>query len=207
MKSRFLCTVMISLAIASLLGGCSGANLTSAWKQEGYTGKSANILVIGVADRQSRRQIFESTIAGKLRARGINAVPSYTIFPSEELTKQAIVNYSKANNIDSVIVTKVIDSKTVNQRVSHVTGGSSVRYPYHRNYNGWYGDYRYSTQSVVTYDTQYILTNLETNLYLLEAENMVWSVLVELESGNSFDAEINDLSDALVKQLVKDGLI
>ncbi|MDX2479091.1 MAG: hypothetical protein QNK24_01995, partial [Desulfuromusa sp.] len=111
MNSRFSLLVFGSLLMAFLLGGCSTSRLTSAWKQEGYSEKSTNMLVIGVASRDSRRQIFESVIAEKLKARGVNAVKSYTVFKTEELTREAVVDYATRENIDSVVVTKVLDSE------------------------------------------------------------------------------------------------
>ncbi|MDX2481231.1 MAG: hypothetical protein QNK24_12975 [Desulfuromusa sp.] len=207
MKSRISLVLSAFLAIILLLGGCSTSRMTSAWKQEGYTGKSVNMLVIGVTARETRRQIFESVITEKLKARGVNAIPSYTVFTNEELNRQAVIDYAKQENIDSVIVTKVLDSETYNQRVSYVTGGPSTRNPYYRGYNGWYNDYRYSQRSVVTYDTNIILTNLETNLYLLEGESMVWSTLSEVESSDNDGADIDDLSNTIINQMVSDELI
>jgi len=193
--------------VAILLSGCSAAKMTSSWTQEGYTEKSSKILVIGVTQKQSGRQMFEAAIASKLAARGVSSVASYKYFPNEDLTREGIIAFAKENNIDSVMVTKVIDRQTMNQRVSHVTGGPSRYYPYSRRYNGWYGDYHYSRAQVVSYDTQYSWANLETNLYLLDGEDMVWSALTEVEDSNNLSKEINDLGDKLIKQMVAEGLI
>lgn len=210
MNSRFSLLITALLALALLLGGCSAAKLTNSWKQESYTAKSVNMLVIGVSGHKARRQIFEATLTKKLNESGIKAIASYRVFEEKEIDAQTVIDYAKQENIDSVIVTKVLDTESYNQRVSYATGGAPGygpgRNPYYGGFNGWHDDYRYWQTNIVTYDTNYQVANLEANLYQIGGDGMVWSALVEVESVENDKSGIKDLTDLLVKQMRKDGL-
>ncbi len=201
------------MASALLLAGCSAAKLKNSWKADGYTATADRVLVIGVSSNRAARQIFEASTAENLQKLGVAATASYTAFGGEtELNEQLILDYVAKEQVDAVLVTKVLDSQTFNQRVSHATG-TSAGYPginpYYRGFDGWYDDYRYWHTNIVTYDTKFIVSHLESSLYVKEQgkERMVWSALVELESADQDTSGIKDLVKLLVQQLKKDGMI
>lgn len=203
---------IISLLLILLVGGCSTAKVKNVWKETEYKEKTSSILVVGVAIRKGRRQIFEATLAKKLEAHGVRAIPSYTVFTKEEMKEQAVTDFVKEKNIDSVIVVKVLNSEAIKQRVAYTTAYSS-NYPptgmssYSRSFNGWQTEYRYYETKVGTYDTNYVISNLEANLYQRGNKNMVWSALVEVEGVDNDKSGVQDLATSLVKQMLKDGLI
>lgn len=209
MKFQF---TILFLSLSLFFGGCSTVKLQNVWKDVEYTEKTTSILVVGVALRQGRRQIFEATLARKLQDRGVRAIPSYTAFSKEEMTEQAVIDYIKQKKIDSVIVVKVLNSEAIKQRVAYTTS-YIVRAPqpgmnhYSRGFNGWQADYRYWETTIGTYDTNYIVSNLEANLYQQENKRIVWSALVELVGVDNEESGVKDLANTLVKKMLKDGLI
>ena len=181
--------------------------------QEEYKKKTSSILVVGVAIRKGRRQLFETTLAKKLKAHGIRAIPSYTVFSKDEMKEPDVNAYLKEKNIESVIVVKVINSKAIKQRVAQTTyveKSPPLRMnPYFARYDGrgWYADYRYWETTINTYDTNYVISNLEANLYQQGDKNVVWSALVQIDGLDNDKSNVEDLANALIKQMRKDSLI
>jgi hypothetical protein len=202
---------ILFLLLILLLGGCSTAKVQNAWKDPEYSEKTTSILVVGVAIRKGRRQIFEATLAKKLKAAGVRAIPSYTVFPKEEIKEQEAADFIKEKNIDSIIVVKVLNSEAIKQRAAYttyVTRSSPVGMnPYNRGFSGWQTEYRYWQTVVDTYDTNYVISNLEANLYRQGNKKMVWSALVETNSFDSDKSGVEALANALIKQMRKDRLI
>ena len=57
------------------------------------------------------------------------------------------------------------------------------------------------------YDTNYVISNLEANLYQKGNKDVVWSALVEIDGLDNDKSNVDDLANALVKQMRKDRLI
>ena len=112
MKLRSILPVL--LAFALLLGGCSAAKMKSNWKADGYSGKSDRILVLGVSSNRAARQIFEAETVDALKKYGVDAIASYVAFGGDkELDRDIVIKYVQEQGIDSVMVTKVLDTKTL----------------------------------------------------------------------------------------------
>ena len=204
MKIQF---TILSLLLVMIIGGCSTAKVKNVWKETEYKEKTTSILVVGVAIRKGRRQIFEATLAKKLEAHGVRAIPSYTAFSKEEMKEQNVADFVKEKNIDSVIVVKVLNSKAIKQRVAYTTAYTTGPDPFYRGFNGWHTEYRYWETQIGTYDTNYVVSNLEANLYQRGNKKMVWSALVEIDGFDDEKSGVQDLANSLVKQMLKDGLI
>ena len=204
MKIQF---TIISLLLIMISAGCSTAKVKNVWKEAEYKEKTTSILVVGVAIRKGRRQIFEATLAKKLEAHGVRAIPSYTSFTKEEMKEQAVADFVKEKNIDSVIVVKVLNSKAIKQRVAYTTTYTTGPDPFYRGFNGWHTEYRYWETKIGTYDTKYVVSNLEASLYQRGNKKMVWSALVVIEGVDDEKSGVQDLANLLVKQMLKDGLI
>ena len=204
--------ILYTILLAFVLTSCSTATLKSTWKDTESIESIKSVLVVGVAIRKNRRQLFETTLAKMLEANGVRAIPSFTVFPKEEMTDQTTSDYIKRQKIDSVMVVKVLNSRSIKRRVAETTVHTS-NYPpvgkpyYYRRFDGWYADYSYWTTTVATYDTGYVLSNLEANLYQKGNENMVWTSFVEVNAHDDDISGVNDLAKALIKQMKKDGLI
>jgi hypothetical protein len=68
-----------------VVASCSLTNLNAVWKEPQYQGgKIQNVLVIGGSTNQVVRRIFEDEFTARLKTRGTNAIPSYSIFPSKK---------------------------------------------------------------------------------------------------------------------------
>lgn len=203
---KFQMTIL-SLLFILILGGCSTAKVKNAWKETEYQQKTTSILVVAAAIKKGRRQAFEATLAKKLEAYAVKAIPSYTVFAKDEMQEQAVIDFISEKNIDSVIVVKVLNPKAIKQRVAPSDTANTSKNPFYRGFNGWYGDYSYWQNTMGTYDPNYEVSNLEASLYQRGNKKIVWSALVEIDGVDNEKSGIQDLANAIIKQMRKDGLI
>jgi hypothetical protein len=112
-----------------------------------------------------------------------------------KLKKETILNAVNQYENDAVIITHVIgkEEKDVRSR-----GGSAHR--------GFYGFYR-SRYSDPGYSSTTTTVRLETNLYDVKTEKLIWSGKSKTWSKDSKDQIINDVIKALINNLQKNKLI
>ena len=131
--------------IAMFIPACATTTLTSAWKDPSYQGQLSKIMVIGVAKKPLNKRIFEDEFVRQLRARGTNAVASYTVIPDEKQGDNAsIAAKMKEQGADAVLISRLASKKTV-----HTYFPGSGYYP-PLYYGNWRDYHRYGYQSMYT---------------------------------------------------------
>jgi len=210
-KGKFIrVTAAVCLLVAA---SCSLTNLDAVWKDPQYQGgKLKNVLVIGGSTNQVIRRIFEDEFTARLKTRGTNAIPSYSIFPSEKtLDKDTIESKSRDLGMDSMLIARVIDTKTKRQL-------TPVRYDYYyrdtyfynwpnrssRYYSGPYPGRSFDERS---HYSEYEVVNLETNIYDTQTGKLIWSGLSNTIVGGSSELEVSSIIEAIMKSLSENQLI
>ncbi len=184
---------------AFLVISCAGTELTQKQIDEAYTGNPvSDILVIAITGNEHNRRSFETKFVAQLKSVGVDAVASEEAIPMPanlELKKEMILNAVNQYKNDAVIITHLIgkDEKDVYTR-----GGSAHR--------GFYGFYR-SRYSDPGYSSTTTTVRLETNLYDVKTEKLIWSGKSDTWSKDSKDKIINDVIKAVIKNLQKNKLI
>ena len=129
MKRILRSRIGIGILIIMLIAACSTTRVTSVWKDPGYRGSPDKIMVIGVAKRPGIKRIFEDEFVRQLRARGNDAIASYTVLPDDKQGDEtAIAAKMKGQDSDAVLITRMVSKKTVQSYVQ--TPGSIYPYPY-----------------------------------------------------------------------------
>ena len=192
---------------------CSLTNLNAVWKDPQYQGgQLENILVVGGSTNQVVRRIFEDEFTARLKTRGTNAIPSYSIFPDEkDLDKDAIESKRLDLGIDSMLIARVVDTKTKRELTSlpynsYYGGTYFYSWPnrHSRFYSGsisarYYDDRRYYSE--------YEVVNLETNIFDTQTGKLIWSALSDTVVGGSNELEITSIIDKIMKNLSENQLI
>ena len=196
------CALILLLMI---LAGCSTKPVVNdIWLDEIYYGRQyETVLVIGIAEKITFRNLFEGNLVSQLRKTGIEAFPSYEILPyTNMLTREAVLAAVEKYAIDSVLITSLVgrDKKTI--YYSEGNADYSNPYSYNRFVNdAIYGPGRGGTGS---YDIDVLF--LKTNLYDVTSEKLVWSLTSETE----FKYQMKSLNAAIkliINKLREDGLI
>ena len=205
MKSKLnMLLVYLNISLF-MITSCASTTLTHVWKDDGYEGRISNVLVMGVAKRPATKRFFEDEFVNQLQARGISAIASYKLFPSDGMiAKEDIL--AKANNrgIDSFIVTRLVDKQTVE---TYVPGTVQYAPPYpHRRWHGYYAD-SYRAVYSPGYTVQDEVVILETNLYDAKSEGLIWSAMSETFIEGSKDTLVKGFIKKIIESLLEKNLI
>jgi hypothetical protein len=204
MKRAAVWWLGVVTAVAVVSCGTS-MKVTSSWKDPGYSGTPfQKILVVGLSRKETVRRTFESEFVTQLGKHGVSSVPSATTLPAgsekdRELLKQTLV----AGGYDGVIVTRLVD---MTKETTYVPGTAYAPSPY---YGGFYS-YYYTAYPAV-YDPGYLvestIVQIETNLYDIRSEKLVWSGISEVVDPQADTQDIRSFSIMVGERMAKDGII
>jgi hypothetical protein len=195
---------MISLifGVSILASSCASTKLTHTWVEETNTGKSfSNFLVIGVSDREGVRRSYEEKFVDELKRAGVKAVSSagaIDIPANQKLENEKILEVVQIYGNDAVVVTHLIGVEK--EQVYHPPTIS----PY-----GYYGYYNrvYGTVHRPGYYTTQTFVRLETNVYDVKTEKLVWSGQSETWQPGSEKQIIDEVVPAVIRELERNNLI
>ena len=188
-------------SFAFLIISCAGTGTELTQKQvdDAYKGKPAsNIFVIAITGIELKRRSFEKKFVAQLKSVGVDAISSEEAIPMPadlKLQKETILNAVNQYENDAVIITHVIGKEEKDVRTR---GGSAHR--------GFYGFYR-SRYSDPGYSSTTTTVRLETNLYDVKTEKLIWSGKSKTWSKDSKGQIINDVIKAVINNLQKNKLI
>ena len=199
MKENFVKLFGYLFSFAFLVISCAGTELTQKPIDEAYTGNPvSDILVIAITGNEHNRRSFEKKFVAQLKSVGVDAVSSEEAIPMPanlELKKEMILNAVNQYKNDAVIITHLIGKE---EKDVYTRSGSA-----HRGFYGFYHS-RYSDPG---YSSTSTTVRLETNLYDVKTEKLIWSGKSETWSKDSKDKIINDVIKAVIKNLQKNKII
>ena len=189
-------------SFAFLFISCSGTELTPKQLDDAYKGKPvSDILVIAITGNEHNRRSFEKKFVAHLKSIGVDAISSEEAIPMPsdlEMKKEAILNAVKQFENDAVIITHLI--------------GKEVKDVYTRGptrHAGFYGFYRdsYSYANDPGYSRTSTTIQLETNLYEVKTEKLIWSGKSKAWNRGSKEEIIDDVIKAVINDLQNKNLI
>ena len=185
---------------------CSTTQLVERWHDPDFNGpKLQKFLVLGLFKNDSRRRAFEQTFSERINASGRAAVPGYSLVPdpADIESKQAVVAAIKKAGADAVLITHfrgiTEKERQVPPRVEYYPARRHGYYHYyapvyHRVYHPGYT----VTDSIV---------KLETQVYTLRDEQLVWAGNSESVNSSSAEKIVQELVGLVVADMQKSGLI
>jgi hypothetical protein len=189
------------VVLAIFSASCASTRITDVWKSEDYQGKAENIVVIMAAKDTESRELFENRFVAKLQARGNTSMQSYKLASIEQLPdKEFVKERAKDAGADTVLISRLVNLKTIE---SYVPG---QRYVIPSAYYGWgpyytviFADYGYTGDTRVVY--------IETNLYDVKTEKLIWSAHSKTERTEGQQQLITTFADIIIKKLASDRII
>ena len=187
-----------------LIISCAGTELTHKQVNEAYTGKPvSDILVIAITGNEDSRRSFERQFVAQLKSAGVEAISSEEAIPMPadlELKKETILNAVKQFENDAVIITHLIDKE---EKEAFTRGGQAQG-----GYYGYYHSrYLYSYARDPGYSSTSKTVRLETNLYDVKTEKLIWSGQSKTLSKDSKYQIINDVIKVVINDLQNNKLI
>ena len=186
-------------SFAFLIISCAGTELTQEQVGDAYKGKPvSNILVIAITGNEHNRRSFEQKFVAQLKSIGVDAISSEEAMPMPpnlELKKETRLHTVNQYENDAVIITHLLGKE---EKDVYTRGG-----PTHRGFYGFY----HSRHSSSGYSSTSTTVRLETNLYDVKTEKLIWSGKSKTLSKDAKDQIINDVIKAVINNLQKNKLI
>jgi hypothetical protein len=205
-RDLFFFTLLFPLVFIT---ACTSTSVTSSWKKSDYAGQPfKSILVVALIDDPVKKMFWENTVADQLRASGVKSVAtSIGAFPMDRgLQLQDIIGYVQKQQVDGVLVTRLIDIQTEQGPEKNQEFMFSDAYGHYRNFRDFYPQ---AYKSAYDRDDPATLTTvlLETNLYSSETLELVWSASSDTFEPRSINKLAASVSQTLIDTLKKDGLL
>ena len=189
------------LIVLTLFLSCATTTVTDVWKDKTYQGRAKKIVVIMAAKSPDMRNLFEDRFSAELEARGNTAIQSYRIVPFEQLhDKELVKSKIKSIGADTVVVSRLVDTKTIE---SYTPG---LIYTVPDPYYGW-GTYYDIVFVGYGYTGEVRVSYLETNLYNMNTEKLIWSAHSKTERTEGEQELINTFIQIMIKKLASSGVI
>jgi stage V sporulation protein SpoVS len=194
------------LLLCTLAVSCGGStSMIGMWSDPTYQSEPVDkVLVVGLAENPTNVRIFESAMAKQLKARKITAIPGTSVFPDNAPIDTTVGRkYCVENGVDLVTITRVVG---VSKETEYVPG--TAYYTPAPAYYGFY-PYYYSSYSMVStpgYMREYTVGTVETNVYSLKSEKLVWSGQSQTVDPSSVNQAIDDFAIIFVGEMAKSGI-
>ena len=165
----------------------------------------SKVFVIAVKKDPAQRRIWEDGFVAELQKRGVEAVPSYQIFPKALPDTEEVIQAVQERGIQGIIVTHKLRTETTSQYVH----GYATAVPVTR-YNPWRGTY--STYFRHVYEPGYTETErvvrYQTDVLSTQGDGqMVWTGTSESIDPSSESAVYREISSLIVPELVERGIL
>jgi len=204
-----LCVFLIALTACSK----TSTSISQSYRNPGYEQTVfQKLFVIGVAQNQESRKAFEDTFASAIANEGGRAQASWGVLPdSTQLSEEQIRGAIEGGGFDGVLITRLLSvdedkeytpaSTYNNPRTTYYGGGYG--------YGGYYGFY--GTTYAKVHEPGYFETSttfrLETNLYSVATNSLVWTGQSETVDPESISDVRASMTAAVARKLKEEKLI
>lgn len=206
-------TLILLLVFLLGMAGCAATKVTGIWKDPAYQGGSPkNVLIIGVSKPPTVRKVFESEFAKRFKARGVSAVESFRLLPTDDLegneARELIVAKITELGIDAVFMVQSAGTRKV---AEYMPGVAIYSAPF-GSYGAWGSYYSMgaaypapATSPGSTHERKYI--SMESHLYDVKTGKLIWSALTETYITGSPTEEIIPYISIITNKLVSARLL
>jgi hypothetical protein len=201
MHPAFTRNFMLAVAaavVALAVVGCASTRITDSWSDPAFTGGPfKRVMVMAVTHNGSARRSFEDIFAAKLRATGIEAVPSYTRLTQDgPVDEQAMNAAVRAAGADGLLMVRLL---RVDRQTRVETMYTPMTFPtYYGFYSAWM-----AYPEVYQYD----IATAEVNLFDVRTNKLVWGGTTETFDPKSVTQESAGFANVIINALAKRGLV
>jgi hypothetical protein len=202
------------LGVSLVLGACAGSHVsttqTSSTTSAASDATYENVLVIFLAESFDSRRYLETEIVKQLTTRGTNAVRSTSMMDSRTpVNRETFLAMVEKVQADAVLVTQIADLESSGKAVTmNPQATYNITPTYY--YNVWGVDLtEYKEPQAMNFEHQ---LSLATQLFSAESRSVVWAIeshskiRQDFDEGRQYSIYVDEAT-AIVKQLVRDGLI
>jgi hypothetical protein len=194
-------------AAALALAACASTKFSSTWKAPDVgpmSFKGQKVAALVMTPNESTRLGAEGVLAKELTARGVQGIPAYNLIPPNETRdKEKAKALFNAAGVAGVVVMRAAGQQ---KEVTATPGYWSSGY-----YGSFWGGGYYGYGWGAVYDPGYLRTdtivNVETLIYDLKADKLVWAGMSESTNPERVETLIKELVASAAGEMKKQGLI
>jgi len=174
-----------SLLLMASLGmtGCAATQVQQVWTDEASPGgRLNNVFIVVLVNQPSTRRMFETEFARYFKSQGNKAVESFREIEIEAFyeksSRDALLAKLREQGVDAVLLTRLVDRRTKENIIPGmtITAGDGMWGPSVAVGSSFPGPSAPTTQS---YSHEEKFLGLETNLFDLGTEKLLWSIRTE----------------------------
>lgn len=199
---------LVLLAAILAFVGCSTTKFTTTWQEPDaqlthlQPGDKVGALV--VYPEIAARRAAEDALAAELTKRGLNGVPAYVMMgdaepQDEEAAKEA---FASAGAVAVVVMRGIGERTEINYRAP-----SYYTVPSYSGFWGGYYDYGWTSVSDPGYLTTSQIVTVETLVYDLESNKLVWGGRSQTVDPRKLGKFIREIVDEASREMKKAGVI
>lgn len=195
-KKILLLTTLCTL----ILTGCSSTSMTNTWKSPDYSaGYINNVLVLCGEGNNASSRTYEDNFVAQLASMGIKATPGYQVMAPGQKPDEAFIRSLVAQNQYSfVLISKLKDTKTKTQIVP-----GAVYSPMSMGFYPYYASGPFAPSQTV----QYTMGYLETKLFRVSDDAMIWAGESKAFDPHSSQSFVNDVTTTILGSMAQAGLL
>jgi hypothetical protein len=188
--------------VALLLAACSrSTEIVNSWHDPDVQEvRFTKVLAMCMCRDPGIRRTVEDRLAERIK----NAVPAYKVIPDAELTD---VDKAKARvqqeGFDGAVVVRLVG---VDKEHTYVPGAAyAVPAPYGTMWGGW--GYGWATAYEPGYVTTDVVVNIDTNVYRLNDQKLVWNSRSRTYDPKSVPKLVDEVVDATVAKMRQENVL
>lgn len=203
----------LAICLFFLLTSCrSSTEITGSWKNPRQTSYSYdNIIVTALSSNLRAKTTVENDLATELGKMGITVLKGTEIFPprfmEEEPEKDKILDEVRKNGANAIITINIVDKETESRYVpSTIDYAPFPRYSYYGRFGGYFSYWQPRVYSPGYYAEDKIYY-LETNLYDVNSEQLIWSAQSETYNPSSLERFSENFAEVIVRNLRRENVL
>ena len=198
-------TLPLFAALICFVACAATTTLTSTWKAPDVptiTPAGQSVAAVFMSRHEAERRAGEEALAVDITNMGARGIPAYTIVPNEpQMSADAVRAKLKDAGVNGVVVMRVVGK---DQRVSYSPGYVAPA-PY--GAFGPYWGYGWGTVYSPGYLQTDTLVSVETLLYGLKDDKLLWASTSRTENPSDLSGLVNEVALATANAMVKEGAL
>lgn len=193
---RRVTTLLLCIAVALEFTACAGSTtIEQSWKAPNLAPSNLrNVVTVYISRDATMRRTVEDSMAQRLAHLGVRAIPAYSVLSDDDLKDRDRAKAKlAAGGYDGVVALRLVGKET-----------KLVATP--PTFNGYWG-----MAWPGAYDPGYLSTEtvvrVETNVFSLADDKLVWSGLSKTVDPNTMRSAIDDVTKVVAKALENQQIV
>jgi hypothetical protein len=193
----------MAVALGTMLAGCSTTDFKSTWKDpsaQAVSLQGQKVAGFVLTSNESTRRAGETALARELTSRGVQGIAGYELTGGRDIQDPtALRELLRREDIEAAVIMRVVDRR---QEVNY----SPAVDPYYGSMYGYWG-HGWSSVNDPGYLTTNTIVSVETLVYSVPQNKLLWGGVSETFDPNKIDSFIKEVVDEAADEMKKANLI